>query len=286
MNNLLLRSLTGLVYVALIVCSILYGGMWGLTALLALFAVLSTVELHSLCGGTGQSGTTATLIIDIAGSMAVTAAPALYATAYLHSGPWAAFATAAVPFMAYLIVRLIAQLYVTPDISPLRSLACSLSGQTYISLPLACAAAVYIMSSPSMALLMFVMIWLNDTGAFCVGSMIGRRRLFERISPKKSWEGFFGGMAFCIICAIAAGHISCGLPGYMSIGLLAAYAVAACLFATWGDLVESLLKRTLKVKDSGRLLPGHGGILDRIDSLMLVAPATLIFLSICIIAIL
>lgn len=275
MNNLLLRSLTGLVYVALIVCSILYGGMWGLTALLALFAVLSTVELHSLCGGTGQSGTTATLIIDIAGSMAVTAAPALYATAYLHSGPWAAFATAAVPFMAYLIVRLIAQLYVTPDISPLRSLACSLSGQTYISLPLACAAAVYIMSSPSMTLLMFVMIWLNDTGAFCVGSMIGRRRLFERISPKKSWEGFFGGLVLSILSGLLFYTLMPEI-GYTRVMWMSLGALVSVL-STWGDLFESMFKRSFNVKDSGHLIPGHGGILDRIDSLLFVAVGLFIF---------
>lgn len=275
MNNLLLRSLTGLVYVALIVCSILYGGMWGLTALLALFAVLSTVELHSLCGGTGQSGTTATLIIDIAGSLAVTAAPALYATAYLHSGSWAAFATAAVPFMAYLIVRLIAQLYVTPDISPLRSLACSLSGQTYISLPLACAAAVYIMSSPSMALLMFVMIWLNDTGAFCVGSMIGRRRLFERISPKKSWEGFFGGLVLSILSGLLFYTLMPEI-GYTRVMWMSLGALVSVL-STWGDLFESMFKRSFNVKDSGHLIPGHGGILDRIDSLLFVAVGLFIF---------
>ncbi|MDE5719578.1 MAG: phosphatidate cytidylyltransferase [Paramuribaculum sp.] len=281
MNNLLLRSLTGLVYVALIVCSILFGGMWGFTALLALFAVLSTVEFHSLCGS-GRNSTTATLLLDIAGSLAIVAAPALFATTYPYCGPLAACAAVATPCMAYLAIRLITQLYVTPDISPLASVGCSLSGQMYVALPLACAAAVYIISSPAIALLMFVMIWLNDTGAFCVGSMIGRRRLFERISPKKSWEGFFGGMAFCIICAIVIGNSPCDLPGYMTTATLAAYAVVACLFATWGDLVESLLKRTLKVKDSGRLMPGHGGILDRIDSLLLVAPATLIFLSVII----
>lgn len=284
MNNLLLRSLTGLVYVALIVCSILFGGMWGFTALLALFALLSTVEFHSLCD-TGHHIPPGLVVLDVAGSLIAVAAPALFATiAPLPAcGPIFAFAAIAAAYQIYLMGRLITQLYVNPSISPLTALGCSLSCQLYVALPLACAAMVYIMSSPTMALTMFVMIWLNDTGAFCVGSLIGRRRLFERISPKKSWEGFFGGMAFCIACAIVIGTCFAGPAAAIPTPALVAYAVVACIFATWGDLVESLLKRTLHVKDSGRLLPGHGGILDRIDSLLLVAPATLVFLALLLI---
>ena len=131
------------------------------------------------------------------------------------------------------------------------------------------------------------MIWLNDTGAFCVGSLIGRRRLFERISPKKSWEGFYGGLLFSIIAGIVAGsplladHCTASLHNAnftaVSLGILG---LLVSIMSTWGDLVESMIKRTLGIKDSGHLLPGHGGILDRIDSLLFVAPATLLFLLI------
>lgn len=280
MNNLLLRSLTGLVYVALIVCSILFGGMWGFTALLALFAVLSTVEFHSLFGS-GHSSTTATLLLDIAGSLAIVAAPALFATTYPYCGPLAACAAVATPCMAYLAIRLITQLYVTPDISPLASVGCSLSGQMYVAMPLACAAAVYIISSPAIALLMFVMIWLNDTGAFCVGSMIGRRRLFERISPKKSWEGFFGGLAFCLAAGVLAALFV--LPESLNVLSGLGMGLLVCVFSTWGDLFESMLKRSHGIKDSGKIIPGHGGILDRIDSLLFVAPVTLVYLFITLI---
>ena len=126
------------------------------------------------------------------------------------------------------------------------------------------------------------MIWLNDTGAFCVGSMIGRRRLFERISPKKSWEGFWGGMAFSIIAGILLYLFGDGIFGVFddSPWRWVALGIVVPVFATWGDLAESLLKRTVHVKDSGHLIPGHGGILDRIDSLLLVSPAVVIFLFI------
>ena len=191
MNNLLLRSLTGLIYVALIVCSILFGGMWGFTALLALFAVLSTMEFHSLCDS-GHKVSRGLMMLDIAGSLIAVAAPAVFTTLSSHpsQGPIYAFAVIASAYLIYLIARLITQLYITSGISPVTALGCSLSSQLYIALPLACASMIYILSSPAMALTMFVMIWLNDTGAFCVGSLIGRRRLFERISPEKSWHAY------------------------------------------------------------------------------------------------
>lgn len=110
--------------------------------------------------------------------------------------------------------------------------------------------------------------------------MIGNRRLFERISPKKSWEGFFGGLFFTIVSGIVVGvyfpHYFTGLNLYEWIGLSA----VVTAFATWGDLIESLIKRNVGAKDSSHILPGHGGILDRIDSLLLVSPAILLYLYI------
>ena len=107
--------------------------------------------------------------------------------------------------------------------------------------------------------------------------MIGRHRLFERISPKKSWEGFFGGLLFAIIAGIVLNVYFADYFGTMGLGAWTAYAIVVSVFSTWGDLVESLIKRNAGVKDSSNIMPGHGGILDRIDSLLMVAVATTIF---------
>ena len=131
--------------------------------------------------------------------------------------------------------------------------------------------------SQSLLLLAFVMIWMNDTGAFLVGCTIGKHRLFERISPKKSWEGFWGGLVFSVLSGVAYYYFvdqAQGLPFYVILGVIAS------IFATFGDLVESMFKRSIGVKDSGNLIPGHGGILDRIDSLLFVLPATALYLYI------
>ena len=125
----------------------------------------------------------------------------------------------------------------------------------------------------------FIFLWTNDTGAYCSGSLFGKHKLFPRISPAKSWEGSIGGGIFVIIAAIIIGYLAndgaahrLSIPGWVGLGLVVTF------FGTWGDLVESLFKRTLGVKDSGTILPGHGGMLDRFDSSLMAIPAAVIYL--------
>ena len=128
-------------------------------------------------------------------------------------------------------------------------------------------------------LALFIFLWANDTGAYCVGSLLSKRfpaKLFERISPKKSWVGSIGGGLLCLgvgvllwYCFSASSHLS--LLQWMG------FALVVCIFGTWGDLVESLLKRQLGIKDSGNILPGHGGMLDRFDSALLAIPASIVY---------
>jgi len=125
----------------------------------------------------------------------------------------------------------------------------------------------------------FVCLWLNDTGAYCVGSLLGRHKLFPRISPGKSWEGSIGGGLLVVALAWAYGWYE----NQQGIALLnewqwAGLGLVIVVFGTWGDLVESLFKRTLGIKDSGNILPGHGGMLDRFDSSLLAIPAAVIYL--------
>ncbi len=119
-----------------------------------------------------------------------------------------------------------------------------------------------------------VMLWANDTGAYLSGRSLGRRKLFERHSPKKTWEGFFGGMLIAMLAGWIWSRFYADLswPLWVSIGALIA------IFGTLGDLVESMLKRSLNVKDSGGILPGHGGLLDRFDGLLIAAPVVYAFL--------
>lgn len=131
------------------------------------------------------------------------------------------------------------------------------------------------MLGPGWALLVLAMIWASDTGAWFTGTRWGRRKLIPRISPGKSWEGFWGGLATTVVVAVlAAPFLGVGLAQLPAMALLA---VAVCLAAVLGDLFESLVKRQAGSKDSGTLIPGHGGVYDRIDSLLAALPVAVLF---------
>ena len=128
--------------------------------------------------------------------------------------------------------------------------------------------------TPLFIMAIFIFVWLDDTGAYLVGSLIGKHKLFERISPKKSWEGSIGGG----VVAIGVSFILAHYFPFMSMMEWAGLALVVVIFGTWGDLTESLLKRQLHVKDSGNILPGHGGMLDRFDSSLMAIPAAVVYL--------
>jgi len=125
-----------------------------------------------------------------------------------------------------------------------------------------------------LALAFFLMLWGNDTGAYIFGMKFGKKRLFERHSPKKSWEGFLGGIFTSIIVAVILSNY---YTDYALIHWVAMAIIISC-FGTMGDLVESMFKRSIDIKDSGRILPGHGGLLDRFDGLLLSAPVVFVYL--------
>ena len=166
-----------------------------------------------------------------------------------------------------------------------------LVGQVMLAGPfVAMNALLYI--SKWLLLALFVLIWVNDSGAYCVGSLTAKRKngnhkMFPRVSPKKSWEGLFGGFAFAIGAAFVMNHfgwfdtITADADGWKANVIVIAFALIACIFGTLGDLMESLFKRTIGVKDSGKFLPGHGGVLDRFDSMLLAAPMVAIFCWLC-----
>ncbi|NGM60994.1 phosphatidate cytidylyltransferase [Sphingobacterium sp. SGG-5] len=130
--------------------------------------------------------------------------------------------------------------------------------------------------NPYIPLGFLIILWSNDTGAYLAGRSFGKHKLFERISPNKTWEGLIGGVVFALLIAINLAQYFEGLTS----GQWATMAVLIGIFGTFGDLVESMFKRSLGVKDSGHILPGHGGLMDRFDGLLLAAPLVFLFLLI------
>jgi phosphatidate cytidylyltransferase len=128
---------------------------------------------------------------------------------------------------------------------------------------------------PELLLTIFVFLWANDVGAYAVGSLIGKRPLFKRVSPNKSWEGTIGGLVCVQLAAWGIGYYVTEILWFdwLIMGALVS------IFGSYGDLLESLFKRSVQVKDSGSILPGHGGILDRFDSLLLSAPVIFTYLQ-------
>jgi phosphatidate cytidylyltransferase len=165
--------------------------------------------------------------------------------------------------------------------NPFVNVAMSLMAVVYISLPLGLLMFFFnpvVMSGPfhyGKALGFLVILWLNDTGAYLVGSLIGKHKLFERISPGKTWEGSAGGALFALLTAWGLSFIfkQLDVSQWMILSLI------IVVTGTLGDLVESMLKRSLALKDSGDILPGHGGILDRFDAVLLSAPFVFVYLA-------
>lgn len=206
-------------------------------------------------------------------------------------------------YLVYMMIMFISRLYSKQE-NPIRELAYIILGQIYIALPLSLLNSIAFHSiaiplgdiyedyNVILLLALFFFLWCNDTGAYITGVSFGRHRLFERVSPKKSWEGFFGGLIFNVLLGLVFCQAS--FWGFFGLDLheLQHYSrldwigigVTVSIFGTFGDLVESFIKRGVGVKDSGKLLPGHGGLWDRFDSLILAAPAMLFFIvviSIC-----
>ena len=186
------------------------------------------------------------------------------------------------PYLGLLLYMMITELYLKKK-NPTGNWAYSMLSQLYVALPFALLNVLAFQNSsetgsvtynPILPLSIFVFIWLSDTGAYCVGSLIGKNRLFERISPKKSWEGSIGGGIFSIASSLGFAHFFPFMSEWQWVGL----AIVVVIFGTWGDLTESLMKRQLGIKDSGNILPGHGGMLDRFDSALMAIPAAVVYL--------
>lgn len=269
MKNILIRATSGAVYVALIVVSILYGGYWAFPTLCGFFTFLGIMEFQRMAQ-TDFFSSPRSLFVDLLIGLLIIATVASVAFELIS---WLLVLVT----IAVVIVRLIMQLY-SHRADAVKHLAYSLMSIFYVAVPLALAITLYFYFGGAMLLLVFIMIWLNDTGAFLVGSALGSHHLFKRLSPKKSWEGFVGGLCFCIAAGYLARPIAPEAFGMFSDGWLVGLGVLVCVMSTWGDLFESMIKRTFGVKDSGNILPGHGGILDRIDSLLFVAPSVLLLL--------
>ena len=274
MKNLMKRILSGAIYIALIVAAILLLDNSPVMYLLV-FPLLIVLGIGEMITMAKDDATQSWLvnIIDMLGGVG------LFVAFYMHyeGETMQSRALWLLPIATYLLLRTIVQLY-RPRQNALHSLERSFFSLGYVALPLALLNVIMSITAPRLLLGMFLFIWLYDTGAFCVGMLLGKHRLFERISPKKSWEGVIGGVAVCIAGAYITHYYFDEFFQVPDLTTWVGMSVVVAVFSTFGDLVESLIKRTVGVKDSGHILPGHGGILDRIDSLLLVAPAVLIYM--------
>jgi len=271
MKNFIMRFLTGIVYVGIITFCVIYGS-YTFLALFMVIIILCLREFYRLINIYEE--TKINLYVHGVGGAV------LFLTAFLYiSGITGRYIFSL--YMLYVIGTFIYELYAQQK-NPITRLSYILFGQLYIALPFSVLNLLIFPSTSNtptyewiwvMALLLFI--WANDTGAYLIGIRFGKHRLWERISPKKSWEGFFGGLVFTVAVACIFAHFNQQIALYHWIAL----SLGVVVFSTYGDLFESLVKRSVEVKDSGRSLPGHGGFLDRFDSLLFAVYAMLFYIQ-------
>lgn len=272
-KNLGVRIATGVVFIAVLMTGILYN-QYSFLIVFSLITALALYEFYGLLCKTKN--------IELNRELNTLGGLSLFIGGYFFFSFPEKLLIALVPFGIYILSLFISELFLKRT-NPIQSLAYAVLGQIYLAIPLSLLSYLafgYDMESKTyhyaFLLALFVFIWVNDSFAYLTGSLFGKHRMFERISPKKSWEGFIGGATFTIAASVIFAGFFTQLPIWGWIG----FAVVMVIFGTLGDLVESLFKRTLNVKDSGNLLPGHGGILDRIDSVVFSIPALFIYIEI------
>ena len=291
MTNLVQRTISGAVYVAVVVAAILVHPL----AFAAIFAVVTALAVREFHAITGDATYTKVFGMLLAVLLFVGVGVWQFCNKQIPTNYIFETSYAQLIGLAYMVVLLVALVYELTQFAsaaPASHWGHLLAGQVMIALPFA-TMLVVLAFSKWLLLALFVLLWVNDTGAYCVGSLTAKRKngnhkMSPHVSPKKSWEGLFGGAVFVLLAAWLLAH--CGwfdcvdswqyaVNPHAKYAVAAGFGIVAVVAGTLGDLMESLLKRSYGIKDSGRFLPGHGGVLDRFDSLLLATPVMAIFLT-------
>ena len=276
MKNFIVRAITGIIFVAAVVASFLRP-----EAMVLLFSIVTGLTIWEFTGLVNERPGVSVnrFIATVAGVYF------FFAMTYYYSDLYGGVAKSVVfiPYLVTIVYLLVAELYLK-QADPVNDWAYTMLSQMYIALPFSLLNVLAFTATTNgvvtfntlLPLSIFIFLWVNDSGAYCVGSLLGRHKLFPRISPGKSWEGSIGGAVFVLLAAYAISYFLDGrmLNSLEWLGL----GLVVVIFGTWGDLVESLFKRTLGIKDSGNILPGHGGMLDRFDSSLMAIPAAVVYL--------
>ena len=276
-KNLIVRTITGVLFIAIMV-----SGFLRPQAMVFLFSLITGLTIWEYCSLVNELKTVTVnrFIATVAGVYFFLAVAGINSGYIQTNGVF-------VPYLLTIVYLFVSELY-TRNENAIHDWAYTMLSQMYIALPFSMINVLAFRQAPDgdihyyylLPLSVFIFLWTNDTGAYCSGSLLGKHKLFPRISPAKSWEGSIGGGIFVLI---AAGIVGClELQGDSHSGLTIAQwlglGFVVTVFGTWGDLVESLFKRTLGIKDSGNILPGHGGMLDRFDSSLMAIPASVVYL--------
>lgn len=274
MKNLVVRTLSGLVLAAVMLGAIAWS-QWSFGALLLLLLVAGMIEFYALAE---KQGNTPQKVVGLVAGIVLFLLNFAFVSDDIEilGGANQAFACGLAFLLLLLPAMFICELYRRQE-NPASGIGTTLMGVCYVALPLALMCYIPIIGteawSPWVMIAYVFIIWANDVFAYLVGMSVGRHRLCERLSPKKSWEGFFGGIAGAVGMGILAAYVlEAGMWAWAGLALVAA--VSGVL----GDLVESMFKRAAGVKDSGKLIPGHGGVLDRFDAMLLSAPFVFVYM--------
>ena len=267
LSNLSQRIIVGLLGVAVLITAVVFS-QWTYLFIFTLITLFSILEFYKLTGLDGMfplkfwGAFSAILLVIISFLVAAHLLDPKYYYIILPVATCTFFI----------------KLYSKRDSKPFSSIAFTFLGILYIGVPFSLLNIIAFHFGEynyQIILGMLLLIWASDTGAFFAGTKFGKTKLFERVSPKKSWEGFIGGAVLNLAIALILAHFFEIIPTWkwITIGLI------TVIGGTYGDLVESLFKRSIEIKDSGRTLPGHGGFLDRFDGLLLAIPFIIAFLK-------